>query len=92
MKIPLSLMKTSTYAVMHMSVAICVAYVLSGSWAIAFAIGMVEPFVQTFCYFFHERIWHRVEKRRKVKDYHDEVINSTGPVVSLLEKILKHRH
>lgn len=92
MNIPLSLMKTSTYAVMHMGVAICVAYVLSGSWKIALAIGLVEPMVQTVFYFFHERVWHRVEKRRKVKDHHDEVINSTGPIVGLLEKILKHRH
>ena len=92
MKIPLSLMKTSTYAVMHMGVAIAVAYVLSGSWKIALSIGLIEPVVQTFCFFFHEKAWHKAEKRMKVKDHHDEVIDSTGPVVRVLEKILRHRH
>jgi uncharacterized membrane protein len=92
MKIPLSLMKTSTYAVMHMSVAICVAYLLSGNWKIALAIGMIEPMVQTVFYFFHERAWHRIENHRKTADHHNEVINSTSPFVHWLEKILKHRH
>lgn len=49
--------KTATYGVMHMAVAICVAYALSGSWAIAIGIGLLEPLVQTFFYNLHERIW-----------------------------------
>lgn len=92
MKASISLMKTSTYAVMHMTVAIAVAYALSGSWKIALSIGLIEPFVQTFCFFFHERAWHKVEKRLKVKDYHDEVIDSTSPFVRWIERILRHKH
>jgi uncharacterized membrane protein len=92
MRMSFSLMKTSTYAVMHMVVAIAVAYVLSGSWKIALSIGLIEPVVQTFCFFFHEKAWHKAEKRMKVKDYHDGVIDSTGPVVTWVERILRHRH
>ncbi len=91
-KIPVSLMKTSTYAVMHMGVAIAVAYILSGSWTIALSIGLIEPIVQTFCFFFHEKAWHKAEKRMKVRDHHDGVIDSTGPVVKWVERILRHRH
>jgi uncharacterized membrane protein len=56
--------KTATYAVMHFIVAIIVAYVLTGSWQMALAIGLVEPFVQTFAFAFHERAWNRAAARK----------------------------
>ena len=77
---------------MHMSIAILVAYVLSGSWKVALAIGLVEPCVQTVAYFFHERAWHKVEKKNNTEDHHDEVINSTTPISSTIEKIINHKH
>ncbi len=93
MKINQTLLKTLSYAGMHMSIAIIVAYTLSGSWRVAFAIGLVEPCVQTVAYFFHERAWHKIEKRRSKKDDpHNEVINSTSPVSEALEDILTHKH
>jgi uncharacterized membrane protein len=52
-----TLMKTLTYCLMHFIVAITIAYMISGSWAIALSIGILEPIVQTFCYNFHERSW-----------------------------------
>jgi uncharacterized membrane protein len=52
-------MKTATYAVMHLLVAIAVAYALTGSWGIALAIGLIEPAVQTVAFAIHERIWAR---------------------------------
>lgn len=51
--------KTVTYCLMHFTVAITVAFLLSGDWAIALSIGIVEPLVQTFCYNFHERAWNK---------------------------------
>ena len=51
------MIKTGTYSIMHMAVAIMVAYVISGSWAIALGIGFIEPIVQTIFYNFHERAW-----------------------------------
>ncbi len=83
--------KTLSYAVMHMTIAIAVAYILSGSWAIAFAIGLIEPCVQTIAYFFHERAWHKIEQRAPVSDTHNSVIDSASPVTRWVEKIL-HRH
>ena len=51
--------KTMTYGVMHLLVAMAVAYAVTGSLAAAFAIGLLEPAVQTVAYHFHERVWRR---------------------------------
>lgn len=56
-------LKSSTYAVMHLVVAIIVAYALTRDWRIALAVGLVEPFVQTIFFTIHDRIWARVEAR-----------------------------
>ena len=84
--------KTCSYAVMHMVVAIAVAFVLSGSWKVALAIGLIEPMVQTVAYFFHEKFWHKYEGETPGKDHHDSIIDSTNPATSLIEKILRHKH
>lgn len=57
--LPQPALKTLTYSVMHFTVAISVAYALTGSWQAALAIGMVEPLVQTVAYTLHERAWAR---------------------------------
>jgi uncharacterized membrane protein len=54
-----TLVKTCTYAAMHLAVAIIVAYVMTGSWQIALAVGIVEPVVQTFAFAVHERLWSK---------------------------------
>ena len=38
--------KTLTYAVMHLTVAVAVAFAISGDWAVALSIGVIEPLVQ----------------------------------------------
>lgn len=52
--------KTGSYSVMHLTVAIAVAYILSGDWRIALGIGIVEPLVQTVAYTVHERVWSKI--------------------------------
>jgi uncharacterized membrane protein len=52
--------KTVTYSLMHLIVAMTVAFVLTGSWHAALAIGLIEPLVQTAAYTLHERAWARV--------------------------------
>ena len=42
--------KTASYAVMHLLVAMMVAYALTLDWRKALAIGIIEPFVQTFAF------------------------------------------
>lgn len=87
-----TLMKTLSYAAMHMGVAIGIAYALSGSWKVAISIGLAEPCVQIVAFFFHERAWHRYEHRHGQKHHSDSVIESTTPLTQVIEKILRHRH
>ncbi len=54
------LAKTLSYSVMHMIVAISVAYALSGDWLVAISIGLIEPIVQTFFYYIHENTWKKL--------------------------------
>ena len=50
-------LKPFTYGLMHLVVAITVAFTLTGNLAIALGIGLVEPLVQTVAYTFHEKAW-----------------------------------
>lgn len=52
--------KTFTYGIMHMGVAFLVAMALTGSWKLALSISLVEPIVQTFCYYLHEKAWSKI--------------------------------
>lgn len=58
--LPRTLLKTLTYSVMHLTVAISVAYALTGNLAIALGIGLIEPAVQTIAYTLHEKAWQKV--------------------------------
>ncbi|MGE3770970.1 MAG: DUF2061 domain-containing protein [Bdellovibrionales bacterium] len=91
MPIKRTLLKTLSYAIMHMAGAITVAYVLSGSWKVALAIGLIEPVVQTVLFFFHERIWHKIDAPGK--DHHNAVTDSVSPITRAVDVFLhKHPH
>jgi uncharacterized membrane protein len=55
--------KTLTYGLMHLIVAVTVAYAVTRSWQAALAVGLVEPLVQTVAYNFHERAWAKAGDR-----------------------------
>lgn len=57
--------KTLTYSLMHLIVAISVAFALTRDWRAALAIGLIEPIFQTIAFALHERVWRRVEARAK---------------------------
>ncbi|TCO78180.1 putative membrane protein [Plasticicumulans lactativorans] len=56
------MLKTFTFAVVHMTVAFTVGYVMTGSAAVGGAIALVEPLCNTVAYVFHERVWERVRR------------------------------
>ena len=60
-------LKTVTYGLMHLTVAIAVAYALTRDWRVALAIGIIEPMVQTVAYALHERAWTRFARRRQAR-------------------------
>jgi uncharacterized membrane protein len=51
--------KTLSYGTMHLAIACLVAFAITGNWAIALSIGLIEPAVQTVGYHLHERWWGR---------------------------------
>lgn len=56
--------KTITYALMHLIVAVMVAYALTRDIRTALAIGIIEPACQTVAYFFHERAWAKNQAKK----------------------------
>ncbi|WP_192035611.1 DUF2061 domain-containing protein [Halomonas sp. YLGW01] len=58
------MIKTATFAVVHFSVAFTVTYLLTGSWVLGGVIALTEPAVNTVAYFFHEKAWEVVKRRR----------------------------
>lgn len=60
---PRALAKTLTFALLHFGVAFSVAYLLTGSVAVATGVGLIEPLVNTVAFYLHERAWRRAERK-----------------------------
>lgn len=60
---PHTLLKTITYSLMHLTVAVAVAFALTRNWRVALGIGLMEPVVQTIAYCLHERVWEQWQTR-----------------------------
>lgn len=56
-----TVLKTGSYSVMHIVVAVSVAYALSGDIRVALGIGIIEPLVQTVFFFMHDRVWSKIQ-------------------------------
>lgn len=57
----MAMKKTLSFACVHFVVAFSVGYALTGSWIIGSALALVEPLVNTVAFYFHEKIWKRIE-------------------------------
>ena len=55
------LLKTGSFAILHFVVGFTIAYLLTGSIAIASGIALLEPMANTVVFFFHERVWRRFQ-------------------------------
>lgn len=51
--------KTLTYGSIHIVVGFSIAYLLTGSLAIAGGIALLEPIANTLVFYVHEKIWKR---------------------------------
>ena len=49
--------KSAAFGVMHLGIAFAVSYALTGSVAIAGAITLIEPLVNTVAHYFFDRWW-----------------------------------
>jgi uncharacterized membrane protein len=52
--------KTTTYGLMHIVIAFCVAWVVSGDLRVAIGISLIEPFIQIIGFGLHEHVWERI--------------------------------
>jgi uncharacterized membrane protein len=62
----LTVKKTGSYYVTHITVAASVAYMVTGDFVASFTLSLLEPTVQAFVYFFHERLWLSLDRARKL--------------------------
>lgn len=60
----LDLIKTGTYLSIHLTVGFTVAYLMTGSVAIAGGIALIEPMINAVAFFFHEQAWKKIVARR----------------------------
>ena len=61
------MIKTLTFAILHFGVAFSVAYALTGSIGISSTVALVEPIVNTIVFYFHEKVWQRIDAKRHAK-------------------------
>ena len=87
-------LKIASYGVMHLIVAMLVAFVITRDWRMALAIGVIEPFFQTIAYSFHDRIWHRIEHRRRRSGMEEtaEAFTARLDVMNAGEQARAHGH
>jgi len=60
----LTIQKTGSYYLVHITVAACVAYAVTGDVLASLTLSLLEPTVQAFAFFAHEKAWERVLRRR----------------------------
>lgn len=58
------LLKTGSYYFLHIMVAAVVAYAVTGNLLASLTLSLLEPTVQAFAYFFHEKAWERARSRK----------------------------
>jgi len=54
-----TLKKTASYYLVHVTVAALVAYAVTGDVWLSLTLSLLEPTVQAFAFFFHEKAWQR---------------------------------
>lgn len=87
-------LKIASYGLMHLVVAILVAFAITRDWRLALAVGVVEPLFQTVAYTIHDRVWHRIE-RRGVLSMPEETVEAVGARLDVMnagEQTRSHGH
>ena len=61
-----TLKKTVSYYFMHISIAMLVAYFVTGNIWMALTLSLLDPTVQAFAFFFHEKFWDKKSPKKAV--------------------------
>lgn len=70
------LSKTLSFLSLHLMVGFTVAYLFTGSLALAGGIALVEPLANAVVFFFHERVWN--ERGSRSARLFDAVLHQHG--------------
>lgn len=60
------MLKTMTFAMLHFGVAFSITYLLTGSVVVGGAVALIEPTINTVVFYFHEKVWKRIEAKKSV--------------------------
>ncbi|QYJ75407.1 DUF2061 domain-containing protein [Shewanella sp. FJAT-52076] len=60
------MLKTMTFAMLHFGVAFSITYLLTGSLLIGGAVALIEPTINTVVFYFHEKVWKRIEAKKSL--------------------------
>jgi uncharacterized membrane protein len=60
-KIKRSLVKTISWRIVGTIATIIISYIITGTLALAFSIGVIELVSKLILYFFHERAWNKIK-------------------------------
>ena len=63
----LTLSKTISNYCIPITVAACVAYAVTGNLLASLTLSLLEPTIQAFAFFFHEKAWERRLKKQEQK-------------------------
>lgn len=87
-------LKIASYGVMHLVVAVLVAFAITRDWRLALAVGIVEPFFQTIAYSIHDRVWHRIERRKMLSNLEEasEAVTARLQIMAPEEQTRAHGH
>tara|TARA_R110002124_G_scaffold209112_2_gene375453 strand:+ start:95 stop:655 length:561 start_codon:yes stop_codon:yes gene_type:complete len=87
-------LKIASYGLMHLVVAILVAFAITRDWRLALAVGVIEPVFQTIAYSIHDHIWHRIERRRQLSGLEEasEAFTARLALMAPHEQIHPHGH
>ena len=62
--------KTFSYYIMHITIAMLVGYFVTGSIWMALTLSLLEPTIQAFAFFFHEKVWEaKAAKNTRQQEY-----------------------
>lgn len=59
------MIKTLSFALVHVTVAFTVVYLMTGNMLAGGLVALVEPACNTLAYHFHERVWSAIRQRRQ---------------------------
>ncbi|XLY90393.1 DUF2061 domain-containing protein [Ectopseudomonas mendocina] len=81
------MLKTFTFAILHFSIAFGIAYALTGDLLTGGLIALLEPACNTVAYYFHEKVWKRIEKDKDTSESAGE--GNHGRILSSLRRMLR---